>query len=80
MPSDLARQGGDLKLEEKCPECDGTGVEYGSRCPNCHGKRYVPTEFGNAVNIQRLARFERSDVEVSLKLHCGVADDCGCNH
>jgi len=38
-----------LTLEEKCFECSGSGRSYGSRCPACHGRHFVPTDFGQAV-------------------------------
>lgn len=38
-----------LVLEKTCSECNGSGALHGSRCPDCNGKRYVATEFGEAI-------------------------------
>lgn len=53
----------DLTLEEKCFECAGTGSTYDGACPACHGRRYVPTDFGQAgLNmIYRHLQIEEKD-------------------
>ena len=52
-----------LTLEQKCFECSGRGTTYGSPCPACHGRRFVPTDFGQAVlnMIHRHLRIEEDD-------------------
>jgi hypothetical protein len=52
-----------VTLEEKCFECAGSGSSIAGPCPACHGRRYVPTDFGQAVlnMIHRHFQIEEKD-------------------
>jgi hypothetical protein len=52
-----------LTLEKTCFECSGSGSSYDGPCPAYHGRRYVPTDFGQAVlnMIYRHLRVEEDD-------------------
>lgn len=38
-----------ITLEEKCKTCDGTGIYYKDRCPDCEGEGSVVTEVGAEI-------------------------------
>jgi hypothetical protein len=70
-----------MTLEEKCFECGGRGLSIAGPCPACHGRRYVPTDFGQAVlnMIHRHFQIEEKDefdgpgyCLASPKVHDGV--------
>lgn len=74
IPFDLAVKGGkqfiDIRLEEPCTSCNGTGAEKGTKpkpCPDCHGRgtisiaqgffavnRTCPRCFGRGAIIEKL--------------------------
>ena len=57
-------------LEEKCPECDGSGARngYAGNCFDCNGSGYQPTEFGKAV-LKLISHGDRSLWESPRRRH-----------
>jgi DnaJ-class molecular chaperone len=50
----------DLRLEEKCSSCGGSGSNYGP-CYTCKGTGYELTDFGGSVLAMVRRRLVRED-------------------
>ncbi len=60
----------EIKLEEECPECMGTGedIRYVGKCTGCNGKGMILTNSGRAILFlvkKHLARLQRELEEES---------------